>query len=86
MSTQQALQLDVTAIDLARFVDFNVITEPQPWRVAGFGRRGRQIGMSVGVIALRHAAGYEVVLQFPDGKLDSFNPHDLFPVLDGEEV
>lgn len=86
MSVQQSLQLDVTSIDLARFVDFNPIPDPQRRRVAGMGRRGQQVGTEVGIIALRHSAGYEVVLQFADGKLDSFNPHELFPVLEGEEV
>lgn len=47
-------------------------------RVAGSGRRGGQLGVQIAIIGLKHAHSHEVVLRFPDGKIDSFTPHNLF--------
>jgi hypothetical protein len=52
------------------------------WQVAGEpprARRAMQIGEQVGLVGLPHSGGYEVWLRFADGKMDSFNPHELFP-------
>ncbi|WP_415907033.1 hypothetical protein [Oleiharenicola sp. Vm1] len=49
------------------------------WRVGGVGRRANEIGEEVAIVGLKHASSHEVVLRFPDGKLDSFSPIDLFP-------
>lgn len=43
------------------------------------GRRACEIGTVVGILALKHAIGYEVVLRFDDGKTNTFEPHQLFP-------
>lgn len=65
---------------LLKFIQFNE-APGDTFNVVGgiFGRRAGQIGRFIGTIGLRHVAGYEIVLQFPDGKMDTFNPHDLFP-------
>jgi len=65
-----------------RFVDVTQSTQPTKWRVAGFGRRGGQVGIDVAVVGFKHGNGYEVILCFDDGKLDSFAPMALFPALD----
>lgn len=68
--------------ELARLVRFEAITNGQQWRVGGVGVRSGQTGRAVGIIALKHSAGYEVVLRFADGKHDTFSPMTLFPVLE----
>lgn len=73
------------AVDLefirAKMVDVEAFPEPQPWRVcdAWGSKRWDHVGQAVAVIRLRHSPGYEIVLQFPDGKLESFGPHALCP-------
>lgn len=69
-------------IDVSRFVKCNAYPEPRSVKVGGCGRRAGQAGMAIASIALKHAGGYEVVVEFPDGKLDSFAPLDLFPDVD----
>lgn len=77
---QGSLDLPCTGIDLARFVDFTPSVHDTSWRVSGIGgRRSGEVGQEVGVIGLRHAPGYEVLLRFEDGDVDSFAPHALFP-------
>lgn len=57
-------------------------TPPTQYQIGGVGRRGGQIGTSIAVIGFKHASGYEVLLQFPDGKLDTFTAFDCFPVIE----
>ena len=84
MTQQLDMPLPVTDIDLRRYVKFEPSTAPSWWCVGGErGRRVGEHGLLVGTIQLKHAGGYEVLLQFPDGKLDSFAPNGLFPVLEG---
>ena len=79
--SQQSLGLETRDIDLAKFVKFEPSTSPMRYTVSGAGgRRSGQTGLCLGVISLKHASGYEVLLEFPDGKVDSFAPLDLFPV------
>lgn len=73
-------------IDLGRFVKFEPSTGEQHYRVGGIGgRRSGEVGLCAGVIGLRHSAGYEVLLQFSDGKVESFSPHALLPVLESTQ-
>jgi hypothetical protein len=65
---------------IAKFVQFNEAAGDTFNVVGGIGcRRSGHVGRFIGTIGLRHANGYEIVLQFPDGKMDTFAPHDLFP-------
>lgn len=77
---QQALPLGTTKIDLSRFVKFEPASgEERYWRVSGTGRRGGLVGRYAGVISFRHAGAYEVLLQFNEGKIESFSPLSVFP-------
>lgn len=83
MPEQASVRLPVTTVDLGRFVKFEPASSDQHYRVGGEGgRRSGEIGLCAGTIGLRHSSGYEVLLQFADGSLDSFRPHDLFPIVD----
>lgn len=64
-----------------RFVAVEMFPQESYWTPSGESRarRAGQVGKAVCSIHFRHSAGYEIVLQFPDGKLDSFNPQMLFP-------
>lgn len=64
---------------IASLVHYEVFNNGARWIVGGMGRRGGQIGVAIGSLALKHAGGYEIVLRFPDGKIDSFSPMALFP-------
>lgn len=76
-------RLDVTTdIDLRRFIHFARDPNPSPVMVGGMpgaGRRGGEVGTAIGVIGLKHVNGYEVLVEFSDGKIESFNPMELFP-------
>lgn len=77
---QQSIGLNTPKVDISRFVQWNEYPEPRNVRVGGCGgRRSGQIGMALGNVALKHAGGYEIVVLFPDGKVESFAPLDLFP-------
>lgn len=68
--------------DLYRLVRCELVTDGAWWRVGGGGgRRSGETGLAVGILSLRHAGGYEIVLQFADGKVDSFQPLNLFVVI-----
>ncbi|WP_395736305.1 hypothetical protein [Prosthecobacter sp.] len=62
-------------------MEFFDVLGTQRWQVSGEkkARRGGQIGIAIASIGLKHSQGYVVVLQFDDGKIDSFNPHMLSP-------
>lgn len=77
--TQAALALNTPKLDLSRFVQWNEYPERPLVRVGGVGRRAGQVGSALGNVALKHASGYEVVVQFSDGRVESFAPLDLFP-------
>jgi hypothetical protein len=68
------------AIDLRKLVKFDAIQDGRHWRVGGIGgRRSGEVGQAVGIVALKHTAGYEIVLRFADGTHDTFSPMSLFP-------
>lgn len=80
--TQAQLALDVPSIDVERLVKFT----PHPadfqsyWDVNGGTARYRdRTGKSIGVIEIRNARAHGIVLQFDDGAVAAFHPHDLFP-------
>ncbi len=64
-----------------RFVEIIRIPHDAWWRVTPSpgARRAGQVGKAVANVGLRHAGGYELVLKFQDGKLDSFAPNNLSP-------
>jgi len=81
MSKQPPLDLPPAKIDLGKFVIFSKpACQPCHYRVSGIGtKRAGQVGQHAGTIGLRHCGGYEVLLQFEDGKVESFSPMSLFP-------
>lgn len=83
---QAALNLDNTGgLDLSRFVEFQPNELGGYCKPAGVGRRAYEVGRVLGSLSIRHARGYAIVLQFPDGKIETFDPMGLFPA-DLEEV
>lgn len=78
---QVALNIGALPLDVSKLVVFNPNPHGQRWRSAsGDFRRGVE-GVAIGTICLKHASGYEVVLQMDDGSIDSFAPMSLFPVV-----
>lgn len=74
-----ALNLGPARVDLNKLVAFNPDPHGATWTcIEGSERRGL-VGVSIGTICLRHAAGYEVLLQLEDGRLASFSPDVLVP-------
>ncbi len=63
----------------AKFVDVSMASPGQRWRVMKSGKHRDKIGDIVATIGLRHAPGYEVVLKFEDGTIESFAPNALCP-------
>lgn len=66
-------------VDVSKFVQWVPNNFGQRWRVGSDDSRIGQVGTALGNIALRHAGGYEVVLQLDNGKIDSFAPTSLLP-------
>lgn len=85
--TQESLGLNTPQIDVSKFVKFEASTGTQRFQVGGVdGRRSGEVGLCLGVISLRHAGGYEVLLEFPDGKVESFAPMALFPMQEAKRA
>jgi hypothetical protein len=81
MSAQQAIMPVTTAIDVRRFVRFEAIEDGRQVFVGGMGgKRSQEQGTTIGIISLKKAGSYEVLVQFADGKIESFTPMSLFPV------
>lgn len=83
------LALDVTGIDLARFAKFTpalpgqhrhwqVMGEPKPG-AKGYARFNCRTGLMLGTLGLIRGGDYVIVLQFPDGEVESFAPMLLSP-------
>ncbi|SAI59118.1 Uncharacterised protein [Bordetella ansorpii] len=68
-------------IDLSRFVRCEIVENGPRYLVGPGDRRAGQFGQVIAIIALRHAGGYEVVLQLDSGKQDTFAPMQLLPDL-----
>lgn len=73
------LSLNTPKIDLLRFVQWAEYPDQPLVMVAGMGKRGGHIGRALGNISLKRAGGYEVIVLFDDGKIESFAPMALFP-------
>lgn len=67
-------------VDLARLVDYTAVEDGSWYRVGSGNGRVGQVGQQIGVIALRHSPGYEVVMHMQNGRVESFAPHNLFPL------
>lgn len=77
---QSRLELKTTAIDIRKFVHFEPVEDGREVFVGGMGgKRSQGRGVVVGIISLKHAGGYEVLVQFGDGKIEAFAPMSLFP-------
>lgn len=79
--SQKSLGLETPKIDVSRFVQWSPSPEPQRVILAG-ERARRRAGLALGIIGLKHAGGYEVVVQFDDGKIESCHPMNLLPDLE----
>lgn len=73
----------ISDADLLRLIHFEADPYGQQWEVGPGDKRAGRRGTSIGVVGLRHAAGYEVVLRMDDGSLESFAPMQLFPLARG---
>lgn len=73
------LSLNTPKIDLLRFVQWAEYPDQPRVMVAGVGKRGGQVGLALGNVSLKHDGGYEVVVLFDDGRIESFAPMSLFP-------
>lgn len=81
MSARQGTLLP-RVIDPMKLIRWEPTENGGYWQVGGFGgRRSGEVGRCVGIIALKHAGGYEVALEFEDGKVETFVPLSLFPAV-----
>lgn len=64
---------------LRRFVDVTIDPNAETWKVMKTCSRMGEIGRAVAVIGLKHSSGYEIVIRFADGKMESFTAMDLYP-------
>lgn len=68
------------SVDLSRLVKVSPSPFQTQWEVAGgSGKWLRNIGRHVGSIEISNSRAHGILLQFPDGQLQSFHPIDLFP-------
>lgn len=77
---QSVLALETAAINVRRFVKFVATPQAARWRViGGTGRWRERSGQEIGILSLRNARAFCVLLQFDDGQVASFHPNDLLP-------
>ncbi|MGH8463091.1 MAG: hypothetical protein ACRER5_03025 [Pseudomonas sp.] len=68
-------------VDIAKLVQWNPSPLGARYVAASGDKRAGQSGTVLGTIALRHASGYEVVMQMDHtGKIETFAPNGLFPL------
>ncbi|MBV7542167.1 hypothetical protein [Acidovorax sp. sic0104] len=77
-------RVNACPVDLSRLVRYEAIDNGQWYRVGPGDKRAGNIGQVVGILALKHAQGYEVVLRLLSGEVDTFSPLQLFPASDRE--
>ena len=74
-------------IDIAKLVQWNPSPLGARYVAASGDKRAGQTGTVLGTIALRHASGYEVVMQMDGtGKIETFAPRGLFPLVARDEL
>lgn len=81
---KETSDLDNAAI-LKRFVQIVPYTQPTYWRVVRSGKYSGLVGRAVCNINLRHDPGFEVVLAFEDGSMESFASQALAPGVPSRE-
>jgi hypothetical protein len=64
---------------IAKLVRYEATPNGARWIVGSGDSRAGQRGTCIGIVSLRHVPGYEAVLQLDSGKVDTFNPMQLFP-------
>lgn len=66
-------------IDLARLVRVSPSPFQSQWEVVGgSGRWANRIGRHVGALEIVNSRAHGILLEFPDGQVQAFNPMDLF--------
>ncbi|WP_043004911.1 hypothetical protein [Comamonas testosteroni] len=66
-------------IDLSKLVDYTEVEDGPWWRAGSGDSRFGQVGQQIGVVSLKHASGYAIVMQMQSGKIETFRPMQLFP-------
>ncbi|WP_050874953.1 hypothetical protein [Comamonas testosteroni] len=66
-------------IDLSKLVDYTAIEDGPWWRAGSGDSRFGQVGQQIGVVSLKHASDYAIVMQMQSGKIETFRPMQLFP-------
>ncbi|HHQ2714233.1 TPA: hypothetical protein ACSPMB_000061 [Pseudomonas aeruginosa] len=74
------------AVDLARLVRVSPSPFQSQWEVVGgSGKWLNRIGRHVGALEIVNSRAHGILLEFPDGQVQAFNPMDMFP-WKGEQV
>lgn len=79
MSAQQSLDIPVQQLDVNRLVKFTPDPFGRRWRCFEGSKRNGWKGKSLGVIEIRNARVFAVVLILDDGRIESFHPETLHP-------
>lgn len=67
-------------VDLSKLVRVSPNPLKNQWEVAGgTSRHHRRIGRYVGVVEITNCRAYGILLEFPEGDVQAFSSHDLFP-------
>lgn len=74
------------AVDLSRLVRVSPSPFQSQWEVVGgSGKWHNRIGRHVGALEIVNSRAHGILLEFPDGQVQAFNPMDMFPWR-GEQV
>ncbi|WP_043006105.1 hypothetical protein [Comamonas testosteroni] len=65
-------------IDLSKLVDYTAIEDGPWWRAGSGDPRFGQVGQQIGVVSLKHASDYAIVMQMQSGKIETFRPMQLY--------
>lgn len=67
-------------VDLSRLVRVSSSPFQSQWEVVGgSGKTLNRIGRHVGSIEIVNSRAHGILLEFPDGMVQAFNPMDMFP-------
>ncbi|HDU2622434.1 TPA: hypothetical protein RE968_003399 [Pseudomonas aeruginosa] len=73
-------------VDLSRLVRISPSPFQSQWEVVGgSGKWHNRIGRHVGALEIVNSRAHGILLEFPDGQVQAFNPMDMFPWR-GEQV